>query len=111
MKRFVLFAVSMSTGAAFAQAPAPAPAAPAVTVEAPKPGCKDPGAYPGRVGMLNENRRTTFLKAFEAYKTCMLNFVEERKATIKANETAARTAIEDYNSKMKQYNEEQEKSQ
>lgn len=108
MKRLPLLAASLSTCAAFAQAPAPAPA---VTVETPKPACKDPGAYPGRVGMLNEKRREGFLKAFEAYKACMLGFIEERKATISANEAAARTAIEDYNAKMKFYNEEQEKSQ
>jgi len=109
MKRFVLLPASLATVAAFAQAPAPA--APAATVATPKPACKDPGAYPGRVGMLNEKRRDAFLKAFEEYKTCMLGFIEERKATITANEAAARAAIEDYNATMKKYNEEQEKAQ
>jgi len=36
--------------------------------------------------------------------------VEERKAVIKANETAARQAIEDFNVRMKKYQEEQEKA-
>jgi len=79
-------------------------------VDAPKPKCEDPGAYPGRVGMQTEDRRNKFLKGIETYKTCMMNFVEERKAVIKANETSARKAIDDFNSKMKQLQEEQEKS-
>jgi hypothetical protein len=79
-------------------------------VDAPKPKCEDPGAYPGRVGMQTEDRRNKFLKSIETYKTCMMNFVEERKAVIKANETSARQAIEDFNVKMKKYQEEQEKA-
>ena len=79
-------------------------------VEAPKPKCEDPGAFPGRVGMQTEDRRNKFLKAIETYKTCMLNFVEERKAVIKANENAARGAIEEFNTRMKRYAEEQEKA-
>ena len=108
MKRFVLAAAaSLTASIAFAQAPAPA----APAVEQPKPKCEDPGEYPGRIGMSDTRRRTKFLKDIENYKTCMMNFVEERKATIKANETAARGAIDEYNAKMKGYNEEQEKSQ
>ena len=79
-------------------------------VEAPKPKCEDPGAYPGRVGMQTEDRRNKFLKGIETYKTCMMNFVEERKAFIKANETAARVAIDDFNKTMKRYQDEQEKA-
>jgi hypothetical protein len=86
---------------------APSSAAPAVTVETPKPKCEDPGDYPGRLAMQTESRRKSFIKAIETYKTCMMNFVEERKATIKANETAARTAIDTYNARMKYYNDEQ----
>ena len=79
-------------------------------IEAPKPKCEDPGAYPGRVGMQTEDRRNKFLKGIETYKTCMMNFVEERKAVIKANETSARQAIEDFNVRMKKYQDEQEKA-
>ena len=60
--------------------------------------------------MRDVGRRETFLKAIDAYKTCMLNFVEERKAVIRVNETAARTAIESFNARMKSYNDEQEKA-
>ena len=105
MKRFILTLVlSLFAATAFAQAPA------APVTDAPKPKCEDPGAFPGRVGMQTEDRRNKFLKGVETYRTCMLNFVEERKAVIKANETAARQAIEDFNVRMKKYQEEQEKA-
>jgi hypothetical protein len=82
----------------------------AISVEQPKPKCEDPGAFPGRVGMQTEDRRNKFIRALESYKTCMMGFVEERKAVIKANETAARGAIDEFNAKMKKYQEEQEKA-
>ena len=105
MKRSILaFLLSLFTAAAFAQAPA------APVSDAPKPKCEDPGTFPGRVGMQTEDRRNKFLKGVETYRTCMLNFVEERKAVIKANEVSARQAIDDFNARMKKLNEEQEKS-
>jgi hypothetical protein len=110
MKRFVLAALALGSSVAFAQAPAAAPAPAAPVVEQPKPKCEDPGAYPGRVGMQTEERRNKFIKGIENYKACMLGFVEERKATIKANENAARAAIDEFNARMKRYTDEQEKS-
>jgi hypothetical protein len=107
MKRFILAAASLTASIAFAQAPAPA----APVVDQPKHKCVDPGEFPGRLGMSQESTRKRFMKDIENYKTCMMNFVEERKAVIKANEVAARTAIEDYNAKIKHYSEEQEKLQ
>jgi hypothetical protein len=105
MKRYIVAAaLTLAASNVLAQAPA-APA-----VEQPKPGCEEPGPYPGRVGMQTEDRRNKFIKAVESYKVCMMAFVEERKAVIKANETAARGAIETFNAKMKQLNEEQEKA-
>jgi hypothetical protein len=101
MKRFLLAALLSGAASAFAQAPA---------AETPKPKCEDPPAYPGRVGMQTDERRNRFLKAVENYKTCMLAFVDERKAVIKANENAAREAIETFNNRMKQLNEEQAKA-
>jgi hypothetical protein len=79
-------------------------------MDAPKPTCADPGASPGRVGMQTEDRRNKFVKDIEAYKNCMMSFVEERKAVIKANETAARGAIDEFNARMKRYTDEQEKA-
>jgi hypothetical protein len=81
-----------------------------IAVDQPKPKCEDPGPFPGRVGMQTEDRRNKFIKSVESYKNCMMGFVEERKAVIKANETAARAAIDEFNGRMKKYQEEQEKA-
>ena len=86
------------------------PVVAAINVEQPKPKCEDPGPFPGRVGMQTEDRRNKFIKGIENYKNCMMGFIEERKAVIKANETAARAAIEEFNGRMKKYQDEQEKS-
>lgn len=104
MKRLLIACLALGITSAYAQAPA-APA-----VEQPKPKCEEPGAYPGRVGMQTDDRRNRFLKSVENYKTCMLAFVEERKAVINANQEAAKSAIEAFNNKMKALNEEQSKA-
>jgi hypothetical protein len=102
MKRFLIAgAAAFGTTIALAQAPGPEPI---------KPKCEEPGPYPGRAGMQNDQKRNTFLKALETYKTCMTSFVEERKSVIKQNETAARAAIEEFNARMRKLNEEQEKA-
>jgi hypothetical protein len=80
-------------------------------VEMPKPKCEDPGAYPGRVGMQTEDRRNRFVKGVEAYRNCMVAFVEERKAVIEANQTAAKQAVEDLNARIKKINDEQAAAQ
>ena len=104
-KTVIALALCMAAFPAAAQTP---PAAP--VVDAPKPKCEEPPQFPGRVGMQMEDRRRRFERGLEAYKTCVLAFVEERKAIIKANETAARAAIEEFNARMKKYNEEQEEA-
>jgi hypothetical protein len=104
-------ALAFAAPVAFAQTQDTAPgAAVKFAVETPKPKCEDPGEYPGRVGMQTEDRRNKFVKGVETYRTCMLNFVDERKAVIKANETSARQAIDDFNARMKKLTDEQEKS-
>jgi hypothetical protein len=102
MKRLILAAAALGAATAFAQAPAGAP-----PVEVPKPKCEDPGPYPGRVGMQTEDRRNRFVKAVEAYRNCMVAFVEQRKATVEANQTAAKAAVEELNARIKKINEEQ----
>ena len=104
------------------QAPAPerkieAPAAPAssspaaavssVKVDMPAPKCEDPGPYPGRVGMQTDDRRNRYIKGVESYRNCMVAFVEERKAVVEANQTAAKKAIDDLNARIKKINDEQ----
>jgi len=81
------------------------------TVEMPKPKCEDPGPYPGRVGMQTDDRRNRFIKGVEAYRNCMVAFVEERRAVVEANQTAAKQAIEDLNARIKKINDEQAAAQ
>jgi hypothetical protein len=105
MKRLILAAAALTAVTAFAQAPAKP------SVDIPKPKCEDPGAYPGRVGMQTEDRRNRFVKAVEAYRNCMVAFVEERKAVVEANQSAAKQAVEDLNARVKKINEEQAAAQ
>ena len=109
MKRLILAAVALVVPLAFAQAPAPA--TPKPTVEMPKPKCEDPGPYPGRVGMQTDDRRNRFIKGVEAYRNCMVAFVEERRAVVEANQAAAKQAIDDLNARVKKINEEQAAAQ
>ena len=107
MKRAVLaFASAFFASAAFAQAPAPAPAAPATEVIKPK--CEPKPEYPGRLAMTVESKRKSFERDMKNYETCMKAFLEERKGAIKANETAANAAIEEYNATMTKIRAEQE---
>jgi len=129
MKRLILAAVALGAPLAFAQmqyqtpqperqidppkAGAPKSDAPQVKVrvDMPKPKCEDPGPYPGRVGMQTDERRNRFVKAVENYRNCMVAFVEERRAVVEANQTAAKQAIEDLNNRIKKINEEQAAAQ
>ena len=108
MKQFVLaaaLAVIAMPGFAQIELPKVPP------VDPPKHKCEDPGEYPGRVGMLNDERRKRFERQLEAYKQCMLTFIETSKANMKAQETAVRATIDEYNGKMKKYSEEQANAQ
>ena len=95
-----------------ADAPKAQPAAaPAASVDIPKHKCEDPGPYPGRVGMQTEDRRARFIKGVENYRNCMVAFVEQRKATVEANQTAAKAAIDELNARIKKINDEQAAAQ
>ena len=75
MKQLALAATLLaSAGLAFAQAPA-APA------NVPKANCPNKPEYPGRMAMQSDLRRNAFMREIDAYKTCMMAFVEENKAT------------------------------
>ena len=100
----LLVVLATAATVAVAQAPAPAaPAAPTVTVAPAK--CEPKPEYPGRLA--SDTRNKVFEKEMKAYKDCMNAYLEERKATIKANEVAANAAIEEHNTVMKKIQEEQ----
>lgn len=96
---FIALAGAVATTAALAQAPA---------AEVAKPKCEPVPEYPGRLAMTVESKRKGFERDMKEYEACMKAYLEERKTAIKANETAANTAIETYNAVMKKIREEQE---
>ena len=106
MKRIALAAILAATaGLAFAQAEAPK-AAP--VPEVPKAKCEPKPEYPGRLAMQSDLRRNAFTREINAYKTCMLQYVEDHKAQQQAHLQAANGAIQEYNATMKKIAAEQE---
>ena len=106
MKRIALAATLLAAaGFAFAQAEAPkAPPPPDVA----KAKCDPKPEYPGRLAMQSDLRRNAFTREINAYKTCMMAYVEEHKAQQAAHLSAANGAIQEYNDTMKKIAAEQE---
>jgi len=85
MKRIAL-AVLLSLGAPFAFAAAdPIPAHTCGTIP----------EYPGRLG--TDNQKKNFDKGYKAYDKCIRAYIEDRVATIKANETTINKIVDDTN--------------
>lgn len=98
MKRIALAAAFLLGAAtAFAQSPA----------EVQKPKCEPKPDYPGRLAMTVDSKRKLFDREMKAYKECVMAYVEERKAAIKANDAAANAAVDEYNGVVKKIQEEQ----
>jgi hypothetical protein len=75
--------------------------------DVPKPKCEPKPEYPGRPAMTVESRRKAFDRDMKAYKDCIMAYIEDRKASIKAHDAAANGAVDEYNALMKKINEEQ----
>jgi hypothetical protein len=106
MKQTALAAILLASAAiAFAQAPAAPP------VDVPKPKCDNKPEYPGKLAMQSDLRRNSFKREIDAYKACMLGYVEEQKARQQAHLAAANAAIQEYNDTMKKIAAEQEAAQ
>ena len=96
-------ALALASGAPFAQAPAPAATAPT----APLPviaqhTCQKP-EFPGRSA--NERRIQKWSTDFHSYVDCLKAYIGERNATIEANSKAAKTAVEEFNTSVTEFNE------
>jgi len=105
MKRIAIAAALLATaGFAFAQAEAPK----AAPVDVPKVKCDPKPEYPGRLAMQSDLRRNSFTREINAYKTCMMAYVEDHKAAQHAHLQAANNAIQEYNETMKKIAAEQE---
>jgi hypothetical protein len=77
--------------------------------EIPKPKCEPKPEMPGRVMMQDEAVRKRFQTDVDKYKTCIMTYVEERRAAIKDNEKAANGAIDEYNATIKEIQAENER--
>ena len=95
MKRLIT-AAALVVGAtlapvALAQAPS----------DVPKLKCEPKPVLPGARMMEEPSVRKRFQSDLDAYKKCMTEYLDARKAAIKANEVAANAAVDEYNGTMK----------
>ena len=95
MKR-IFTAAAIVLGAALAP-----PGLAQAPTDVPKFKCEPKPVLPGARMMEEASVRKRFQTDLDEYKKCMNAYLEERKATIKANEVAANAAIEEYNGTMK----------
>jgi hypothetical protein len=93
----LVIGAALAAPLSFAQAP----------TDVPKFKCEPKPVLPGARLMEEASVRKRFQNDLDAYKKCMNVYLEERKATIKANEVAANAAIEEYNGTMKALADEQ----
>ena len=98
MKHFAI-AAALLIGASSAYAQNPG--------DVPQPKCENKPEYPGRLAMQSDNRRKVFDRDVKAYKECMMAYIEDRKASIKAHDVAANAAVDEYNGLMKKIQEDQ----
>jgi hypothetical protein len=105
MKRIALaVAFLAATSLALAQAPA----SPPVPLDVAKPNCGAKPEYPGKLAMQSDLRRNSFKREIDAYKTCMMAYVEEHKAQQAGHFAAANAAVQEYNETMKKIAAEQD---
>lgn len=102
MKRIAVAVLLASLAAVPAAAQAPAAAS-----EVPKMKCEPKPEFPGRLAMQSDSRRRTYERELKGYQQCVTAYVEERKAVIKANESAAQAAIEEHNAIVKKIQDDQ----
>jgi hypothetical protein len=106
MKRIALAAgLAVTAGLAFGQS---TDAPKAAVIDAPKHKCSEKPEYPGKLAMQSDLRRNSFKREIDAYKACMMAFVEEQKGRQQAAFNAANGAINEYNDTMKKIAAEQD---
>ncbi|MGQ5521850.1 hypothetical protein ACUHMQ_01165 [Chitinimonas sp. PSY-7] len=97
--KYMLIAAALISTAALADETA-APAAPAIAA---KHSCTQP-ELPGK--MASEMKKKNFTKRFKEYGECMKKYIDEQSATMKAANDAGNAAISEYNTYVKQVNDE-----
>lgn len=95
MKRFALAGL-ISLASTLAAAQAPAPAAPAGTADPiPAHSCGTIPEYPGRLG--SDTQKRNFDKAYKAYDKCIRAYIDDRVASMKANEAMVNKVVDETN--------------
>ena len=105
-----LFAVlAITTSTAFAQTPAPAtgatPAAAAAAPASTTQTCVKPGHYPGKKA--SDNKKEAWIADIRAWGDCVKNYVADLRAQVDAKIKLANSTIEEYNTGVKDLQEEQ----
>jgi hypothetical protein len=98
MKRILLSAALMAATGAFAQQ---------ASLEVPKLACEPKPSLPGPRMREEPAAMRNFKRDLDKYKACMTAYLDARKASMKAHEAAANTAVEEYNATMKALNDAQ----
>jgi hypothetical protein len=98
MKRTLLCAALLVATGAFAQQ---------ASQEVPKPSCEPKPVLPGARMREDSTAMRNFKRDHDKYRDCMNAYLDARKASIKAHESAANAAIEDFNATMKALNDAQ----
>jgi len=88
-------------GAALAQAPAPAPAPTAPLPSVAAHACTKP-EFPGKVAP--QSRQKKWSEEFKAYVECLKTYIGERNAAIEANSKAAKSAVDEFNTNVAEFN-------
>jgi len=104
LRLLVVLAFAVSTGSVIAQtaAPnvgAPNPAAPTTQT------CAKPGHYPGKKA--SDNTKEAWVSEVRAWGSCVKGYVTDLQAQIDAKIKLANSTIEDYNTGLKELQEEQ----
>jgi len=75
--------------------------------EVPKVKCEPKPVLPGARLMEEPSVRKRFQSELDAYKKCMTQYLDDRKASIAAHQEAANAAVDDYNKTMKDLQDQQ----
>jgi len=102
-------ALTIAGTTAFAQTPAPATgtapaAAPAATASTTQT-CVKPGHYPGKKA--SDNRKEAWIAEIRAWGDCVKSYVADLRAQVDAKIKLANSTIEEYNTGVKDLQEEQ----
>jgi hypothetical protein len=106
----VTFALSFAITTAFAQTPAaatgtaPAAAAPAGAASGTQ-SCVKPGHYPGKKA--SDNKKEAWIAEIRAWGDCVKTYVADLRAQVDAKIKLANSTIEEYNTGVKELQEEQ----